>query len=161
MTNKKSIVYVFAMPYGQTELEFVEPICPRNHGDYLGFEGRRIEDKYGATICDGHYHFKEPVSLGTIASFIQEIADIMMTPFYFALKKNGRIWIAERTGEDDIIHTPDGPFRVVIVDDVGGKGAVIEFVLLKDDGDAEPIKEKIAEQIFNKDTNEIPIGRWD
>lgn len=105
---RKQIVYVFVMPHCQTELENVVPLTPENHTDFVTPEGLLIEDGYKAELCYGHYHFKKPLPLPEIASFVQQLGDSMDTRLYFALKKKGKIWEVIRSGEDDMIKTPDG-----------------------------------------------------
>lgn len=147
MTNNKSIVHIFVMPFGETELEYVVPLTHTNHTDFINPQGLKVEEKYGAKLCWGHYHFDKPITIATVASFIQELRDSMDTTMYFALKKNGRIWVVDRTGEEDVINTPDGPFKIVMKLDEGGNEAGL--TMLKYDRNNEIKNEEVKNEEVN------------
>lgn len=112
MTNSKKFIYVFVQKHCTTEHEDIEPLNTENKREYLTIEGDKIEKAYNAKLCEnGHYHFKRGLSSPEIGAFVQQLRDSMDTKLFFALRRGGKIWGVDRTGEYDTIETPYGDFN--------------------------------------------------
>lgn len=111
MTNSKKLVYVFVQKHCTTEHEDIEPLDINNKREYLTIEGDKIEMVYGAKLCNGHYHFKKGLSSPEIGAFVQQLRDSIDTKLFFALRRGGKIWGVDRSGEYDTIETPYGDFN--------------------------------------------------
>ena len=111
MTNSKKIIYVFVQKHCTTELDDIVPLTKYNKTDYITLEGDHIEQAYGAELCNGHYHFKKGLTSPEIGAFVQQLRDSIDTKLFFALRRGGKIWGVDRSGDYDVIETPYGDFR--------------------------------------------------
>jgi hypothetical protein len=111
MVNSKKLIYVFVQKHCTTELEDIEPLNTHNRREYLTIEGDKIEKAYNAELCNGHYHFKKGLSSPEIGAFVQQLRDSIDTKLFFALRRGGKIWGVDRSGDYDLIETPYGDFR--------------------------------------------------
>ena len=114
MVNSKKLVYVFVQKHCTSELEDIEPLNTHNRREYLTIEGDKIEKAYNAELCNGHYHFKKGLSSPEIGAFVQQLRDSIDTKLFFALRRGGKIWGVDRSGDYDLIESPYGDFRIEV-----------------------------------------------